>query len=314
MYRPLAILPIHQVAIFFLAASLALAGTDCYAAIVGYTDNTNNRFTNHEDFIARAFNLSGIGKEADLTGAANESSRWVTAISRNVVISAYHGRPNGGDIHFYRDNDPNKTPVIRNVVSGERVGSTDLWIGVLDEPLPDVIKHFDFVTETLSGTPGEIETAGLFQGANAYLTSQIRRALNPETDQRIGRNRVSGYVENLDFLGQTDNDSILFEFDAAADPDFVDYETRFISEDSGGPTFIERDGQLVLLGINAFNYDDPDNGLFGSGITYVGNQADAIQTFIADNFVAAPEPSAALGLGLAFIMLQTRRRRPSSQG
>ena len=295
---------------FFVVVFVILVGTisgPVLGSIVGFTAATNDRFTNSSSYILNSFNVSGIGKEPDVTGEPGESSRWATAISRNVVISAFHGRPSGA-VHFFEDNDASTTPVIRTIAEGERIGSTDLWIGRLNAPLPDSISHFDFADEFLSGpTDGSTVSAGTFNGENAYLFAQIRRADDPERDQRTGRNRVSGYVENIDFLGLSDNDAILFEFDSG-EPDAVTYETRFISEDSGGPTFLDIVGNLTLLGINAFNYTTVDGG-GGSGVTYVGNQADAIRAYIASNVVGVPEPSSFVMFGVGVLCLARRKKR-----
>ncbi|MEM9944347.1 MAG: hypothetical protein AAF939_22530, partial [Planctomycetota bacterium] len=153
---------VSQSAILLFLAFAVFQLENLDASIVGYTNETNNRFTNSASFILNGFDLSGVGKEPDVTGLPGESSRWATAISRNVVIAAFHAMPDG-PLHFHPDNDPTSTPVVRNVVSSQRVGATDLWIGVLDSNLPDTITHYAYATETLTGPDGVEVSAGSFQ-------------------------------------------------------------------------------------------------------------------------------------------------------
>lgn len=298
---------------------VALVTTPAAADIVinGYTAPTNDRFTNSSSFIMSQFNLSGVGQTDG--GTSGTQGRWATAISRNVIITANHYRPQtGASIYFYSGNDAGATPVTRSVVSGMQVGSTDLWIGVLDSTLPSTIQHYNFATEMLTGTPPAngnifIDPAGSFQDANAYMfgKSPFDHNADPNddrtsyNDQAVGRNQVFGYSENLPFNGNTDNDTLVMWHDSPGDPDFVQYEAQLRGGDSGGPMFIERDGQLLLLGINSFLLNDA-NGVVASGITYVGNQSSAIQAFINAN--AIPEPASA-GLGLIILAAGAIRRR-----
>lgn len=62
-----------------------------------------------------------------------------TAVTRQHIVAAnhWHMNPSNGVLHFY-DRDNNL--YTRSIVRGARIGSTDCWVGMLDEPLPDVIK------------------------------------------------------------------------------------------------------------------------------------------------------------------------------
>jgi hypothetical protein len=231
-----------------------------------------------------------------------------------VVISAFHRRPPIGEtIYFYPGNDPTASPVTRSVISGEKIGSTDLWVGVLDSFLPGSIASYEFAQTPLSGTPpaGDnifIETRVPIRDLNAYLfgLSPFDHTTDPNreryNDQAVGRNIIEGYSENVPFLGNADNDSLIMFTDAPGDPNFVQYEALFRSGDSGGPLFVDLNGEFVLLGTNAFVLD----GGAGSGINYTGNQASFINSFIAS---AVPEPGSAFVLGLIGVSLLSRRRR-----
>lgn len=288
--------------------------------INGYTHATNDRFTNSASFIAGAFDLSGVGQTDG--GTSGVAGRWATAISRNVIISANHYRPPiNGSIYFYGGNDPGATPVTRHVVSGMRIGSTDLYVGLLNQPLPSQINHYNFTSEALSGTEPDamgnifIENAGSLQDRNAWLfgKSPFNHNLDPNdnrtsyNDQAVGRNRITGYSENVPFNGNLDKDSLIMWYDAVGTTDFVPYEARYRSGDSGGALFIDINGELMIVGVNSFLLDDGAGNILASGATYVGNQAALIQAYINAN--AVPEPgTAGFSLFIATVFLMRRRR------
>ena len=285
--------------------------------IDGYTDSLHDRFTNSASFILNHQDLSGVGQTDG--GASGTAGNWATAISRNVVITAHHYRPSLSEtIYFYPGNDPSMTPVERHIVSGQRISGTDLYMGVLNANLPSSIKHYEFATEPLSGTPPDgnnifIEDAGIYQDLNAYLFGKSPFDHNSDpnddrtsyNDQAVGRNLITGYSENVPFNGNTNNDSLILFHDSNGDADFVQYEARLRSGDSGGPMFVEINGTLRLLGTNAFLL----NGDAGSGINYTGNHAATITSFINDN-AAIPEPgSAVVVVSVLLIGSCVRRRR-----
>lgn len=290
---------------------LLTASLQVKAAIViqGYSDATNDRFSNDAAFIGASLDWSGVGQAAN--------GRWATAISRNVVISAFHLAPSG-QVRFYEGNNPAATAVSRTIASTTRITGTDLSVHVLSSPLPSSIRHYNFVTEFLAGPPpsggnSTIVDAGSLQNLNAYLVGRSPFNENSSAtddrfawnDQAIGRNRITGYSENVPFFSNVDNDSLFFFRDAPGSADAVAFEAYFQTGDSGGPAFIDVGGELVLLGTNAFINDASSSTQF-SGINYIGNQASAINSFIAVN--AIPEPTSGIAL-LTFLALASRRRR-----
>jgi hypothetical protein len=291
--------------------------TCCHADIIvdAYSHATNDRFSNDPNFIASAFDLSGVGQAGD--------GRWATAISNNVVISAGHFAPSG-PLYFYPGNNPSAVPVTRQVTSAQIVGQSDIWVGVLDQPLPSNIAFYPIANQFFSATPSSmttliVEDAGLYQGLNAYMfglspfdetiTGDDRFAYN---DQAVGRNRISGYSENVP-ISYVDNDALVMYFDPSASTDFVTHEAFFQSGDSGGPTFVEIAGQLVLLGTNGFvgtiNLGGVDTPV--SGINYLGKQASAIENIIQMNAVPEPNAIALLLIVGTTIVLHNRRRTHS---
>jgi len=285
----------------FTFAFLSTIGSDASADIVidGYTDATNDRFTNSGSFIGSGFDFSGVGRR----------SGWGTLISPNVVIGAAHAI-GAGDYHFYEDNDPNGTPVVRTEAARLRIGSSDLMLVALNAAVGPSIAHYDFAQEAITApafdanTNTELYNSGSFQNEVAYVFG-VSPATSADTrvDQAMGRNRITGYIENLPFQSNTNNDSILFARDMMGDADWVQHETLVQGGDSGAPVFVERNGGLLLIGINSFVTTDAGF----SGITYTGNLTTEINDFIALN--AVPEPSSATIVVIAGVAVFVRRRR-----
>jgi V8-like Glu-specific endopeptidase len=280
-------------------------------AINGFTDATNDRFTNSSSFIGNGLDFSGVGRSINVAGTNN---RWGTLISNNVIISAAHWTPSG-EIAFYEDNDPTKSPVLRNIVAGagQQIGNSDIYLTVLDAPVSSNIKIFDFADEFLSAEPFDentnsgLQAGGSFDGEIAYMFG-ISPSVRSDTriDQAVGRNRISGYIEDIPFASNTNNDSLLLIREDNGDPDYVQYEAQFRGGDSGAPLFIERDGDLLLVGVNSFINAADTTPVF-SGVTYVGNYTDEINAFIAAN--AVPEPGSASIILLAMTAFCSVRRR-----
>ncbi len=290
-----------------LAVTIAMLGTSRGDIMIdGYMDADNDRFTNSGSFIMSGLDVSGVGQTS--------SSRWATAISRNVIISASHFAPSGV-VTFYPGNDPTATPVTRTITSGTTIANTDIYLGVLDSNLPNSITHYDIASTPLFGAPDNtIQDAGIFQDLTAFLFGISPYDVDPDpsrsavNDQAVGQNKIAGYVEDADVLGNTDNDALVF-FQDDMPPDEVDYEAQYASNDSGAPAFLNQGGNLLLLGTAAFTFTfPPEIGLPpGSAINYTGNQVAAINSFI--NASAVPEPSAFLLAAIAGIPLFRRHRR-----
>lgn len=288
----------------WLLGILVLTGS-VHAAIMidGYTPNTNDRFTNNASFIAAQFDLSGIGQTA--------GGRWATLVSPNVVVSANHFPPSG-TVNFYPTNNPNSTAVTRTIVSSVKVGSTDLWLGVLSSEVPSSIRTYNFATTFISGTPPTatgffVTNAGPFQGANAYLVGISPSPTSGSQSQAIGRNLITGFAENVPFEGNTDNDSLILNYDPVGSASYTVFESHFVVNDSGAPMFIDQGGDLLLLGTNAFV--GPNSGpVQFSGVNYIGNQASFVNNFISVNAVPEPSSISLAVFSIVAALVVTRRR------
>ena len=331
--------------IIVLAASIAVGSSICVQPVSAdtliddFTDARNDRFTNDPSFVfPSGFNLSGVGR-------ATNNGRWATLIDDNVFITAAHLAPLAGStIEFYPGNDPTVSPFTANVLSGgtrviSDAGSTDLYIGYLDQVVDPSISRYTFATTFLSenvasGNAGLIDPNNPYQNDLGYIVgiSQTSRS-NRTIDHSVGLNRVTGYSENVPFQGNTNNDALIYQYNSATDPTDVNYVTNEAfarSGDSGAPNFIlDQNGDLLLLGVNSFqlrgqNPQDFTGQVFGqgdgsagqflaTGITYTGNQVDEINRLIAAapsvSASAVPEPSSVSLLMAMCSFLALRRNR-----
>lgn len=286
--------------------------------VTGYTPQTNDRFTNHPNFIAGSFNLSGIGQTS--------TGQFATAVSGNVVIGSWKNRPTG-QVYFFENNNPTSSPIVRNILSPTRIAGTDLFLGTLDAALPTTITPFKFTRTTLSGPTNALTSAGPFAGLNTFVfgTSDIVPGSYPGaagyTNQRVGRNRVggpllaNGYVENLTLPGfdGTNMDSLIVHRNVSTESNFVDYEAWMQAGDEGAPVFMEDGGQLTLLGTNLFNWGSLATSV---ALSFVGNSASSIDGFIEANTVPEPMTVFAVMAGagtLGWHSLKRRRRRRKSR-
>lgn len=189
-----------------------------------------------------------------------------------------------------------------------------------DMPIYDLYRQpFDTVTQFVMagyGQSGDGESG---------LTVQA----NP-TVKRVGANVAEFFI--VDDEGSGAPEIFLFDFDApetAGQPGGSlgnDVETTLSLGDSGAPSFIVENGELLLFGVGSFLLDTPDAQapLFGSlaGGMLVSGYADWIDGLLAVSTpvgaIDIPEPPTAviLGVGLAGLVLLRRRqaRSPTRSG
>lgn len=293
-------------AVLCLTASFA-SNASADILIQGFNANRNDRFADHPLFVLNGRNLSGVGLTNG--GGFNGYGIWATLISPNVVISANHNIPNS-PIFFYPNNNPGSTPFSYSVVNSQRIGTTDLWLGQLNAPVDASISYYAFATEFLSGPPPSpdpnLVNAGTFQGENGYVFGVSPSTRVPTQDVAVGRNIITGYLENVvEAVVINGTMDLLFLNRDASNP--AGFEAAVQPGDSGAPFFIERAGAPLLLGVNSVLFGtiaDPT----ATGVSYMGNESAAIQAFI--NASAVPEPSTLILLGLGAAIFASRRFRP----
>ena len=336
-----------------IAGGLFLSGQPVFAdtLIDDFTAARNDRFTNvpqdpnvaytaeTQSFVLPSnFSLSGVGRTTD-------NGRWATLIGDNVFLSAAHFRPSDNStIAFYPANDPTDTPFFANVTGGQRVdttssggGRTDLYVGYLDRIVDSSIARYDFANTPITGTEAAPVGSGsvfidstnptnTFQGDLGYIVGISPTVRSDRViDHSVGLNLVSGYAENVEFQSNTDNDTLVYEYNSEDEGAlYEDNEAYVRGGDSGAPNFTVNGNDLLLLGVNSFQLngepidivlptgETTTEQFLATGVSYTGNQADEINRLIlaapAPTFTAVPEPSSTILLTM-FSLLAVRRNK-----
>lgn len=286
-------------------ALILLIGATARASIIidNFTSATNDRFANDGSFILSGHDLSGLGRSSD--------GKWATLISNNVFISATHAHPGvSSTLTFYASNDPTGASITRTVTSGQRIGSTDLWVGVLDTPVSSTYTSYALLTQDIADS-----SAFASADVNSAIGYMVGRSptewADPLQDMAIGTNVIDLWVEDSTAGGSTD-DALSAIYQLGAND--LTYEALLQGGDSGAPLFVTDSASLYIAGVNWWVGDgDITVGMTTtnydlSGFSYVGNYNAALTSFISTH--AVPEPSSFAGLlGLGVLAWTASRRR-----
>ncbi|MCP5537019.1 MAG: PEP-CTERM sorting domain-containing protein [Akkermansiaceae bacterium] len=280
--------------------------------IQGHSAAENDRFADDPSFIGAAYDWSGVGRAT--TGTAGKGGHWATMISSNVFLSANHYYPGTEtSLYFYPDNDAGSSPVVRTITGGQRIGTSDLWIGTIDSALPNTISYYNWANQSLNVATYALSMVADENALTAGITSTATGyGADKRTSMAVGRNVIDQFL-TLTVAGTTAPALRTLE-EISGDTGLVSYESQLASGDSGGPLFIDDGGELLLVGINwAIGQVDIDlhptreDLRDASYYSYVGNYATEIQNYVDAH--AVPEPSPALSFLTGLGLLTARRRR-----
>jgi hypothetical protein len=268
--------------------------------IDAFASAQNDRYANNAQFIMNQYDLSGV--------AIANDGRFVTMISENVFLSAHHFYPsNGTSVTFYTGNDPSGTSATRTIQSSQRIGTTDIRIGILNSPLSSAYKTYDFSTEDITSfsNGSNAFTRSDIYLQNAFILGRSPTAFATSQDLAVGRNLIDRWYSSVTVSGTTDS-SVVSVVNSSGDANFVTHEAHLQIGDSSAPMFIDNgSGGLTMAGINWFIGNDGSNDL--NGQSYLGNYDTEIQNYIDANEV--PEMQH-FGLFLSLALgIQVLRRR-----
>jgi len=276
-------------------------------------DRSSDRPASH---IGKNFDFSGVGRSSD--------GWWATMISDRHFLSANHAHPGlGSTITFFQHN-PDGTfsnTVTRTVSSGQRIFTSDLWVGTLSSPVSPGIAIYDIYESLedgtqLGGAPGSpADLRNNPEDVTDIIFMVGRSGLTNENSFRIGVN---------DFADDTRSNAMTFPNGFVYDINYDDPngdrsspvdEAYVLSGDSGAPTFFAPTTnsmtmtELLITGIHSGNTSGQ----------IPGNGADSIDTapgfsiYLEEiqTITAVPEPAAGiLILGLvSFLFLIFHRSR-----
>lgn len=243
--------------------------------IDGYSANTNDRFAHHPDFIARDFNLSGVAISSD--------GRWGTLIAPNIFLSAQHFPPAVGQtLTFYATHDPAGPSVTRTVAAlRQRIGTSDLLLCTLNEPVPEGYAVYAFATESLSTTSGWLRYP--YRDSPLLHFGRSPGAYPTSRDVSVGQNRLNDLRLTNQIISDpaANGPAVECDQDPSGSLNHLTYETFAQFGDSGAPLFYDQGNTtLKLVGIAWYITGGSPPA---TGFSAVGNHADSIESFITAN-------------------------------
>ncbi len=220
-----------------------------------YTPSRHDRFYSgaHKHFVGGRYDFSGVG--------FGRASHWVTLVSDNCFLTAYHRRPSTGEtVTFWSTNSLDGPSYTYTVAGGARVGRTDLWVGWFDRAVVVDVSIARYPVPVL-------EASKRYCGLELY---------NYGMKQRVGRNvldkfdrvRIGGSSGWVIWYGYGHRDHRLVGGD----------ETALRAGDSGAPSFAVFNSRLALIGIHWAKTLFPP----GSYDTFVPEYYDQINDILAE--------------------------------
>lgn len=302
-----------------LMAGVAAGTAHGAMVVLNYDPEVHDRFDS-TSFLGGSYDWSGVARSSD--------NAWATLVSASHFVSTNHFKPLvGSTVTFFEGNDSNGTTHVRTVVSGQRIGNTDIWVGRLDSVLPSSITYYDIastVIDDISTSLGAYADQPVF-----HVGLRDVESVSGTTNFALGIN----HFEIGDSTAQSNGsfDAIGFVEDRAGDPNLNDPgETFFRSGDSGAPSFVDIGGRLTLVGLHSYTVSNladggPSASNFSDFVESQSPQSPYQQTgpqtrdISYDNFVPnyrdeivavipEPSPTALATVGLVVLSLLRRRR------
>ena len=315
---------------------LALAPVAAQAVIVyGDPTATGDVPANHRNLSAPTGTYANSGWQYEVTFGSGSNAYTGTAIAPNYFITAKHVAPGAGTLVTMRNGESHQ------VVSGQQIGSTDLWVSKIDgsfsasaslyrEAIDGSLTNKALVVYGRGVAPGAAVTTGSVK--NGWQWGEVDGAMSWGTNQVDGKTLLT--------VGPSQGLTLRF---SASDTAGIT-EGTVVDKDSGGGVFVQGAlGEWKLAGVNwavgpiGFNTSASATGSYNAAIfntsnlfspnaggTWVASSSlttshlqDSYVSSISDNYSqiiqAIPEPSTLLLATAASLFLTARRRRKLSK-
>lgn len=322
--------PAHAIVAGNPTPPLGAGGQPAYPA-----DSPSNPYnpvtqTGRLDMLGLASPFSGVGDIYGGTGTLLDSTHVLTAAhlfnAGTNPASVSFNLSDGTGIESFTASQISIDPLFQGVDPDD---AGDIAIVTLSAPVPAQFRTYSLYTGALtSGTT--LTLVGYGQSGNGVTGYD-----NSPGARRVGKNNADAFLlpggQNIATTYQPGDQTYLFDFDSPDGDNAAenvigglslgnDVETTIGMGDSGGPAFVQVNGQYQIAAINNFRIQfgtDANPGpiypLFGSGGggAIVSAYTDFLGSFVP---LPAPEPAPGLilgigGIGLAGRVWARRRRR-----
>lgn len=256
-----------------------------------YSANSHDRFQNNAAFIGNPYDWSGVGR--------GTAGRWGVMISDSYFLSANHFAPSG-TLRFYYSNDPSGSFEDATIDSGVQIGTSDLWLGKLDNPVSSSVAKYPILA---------LPSVSNYENRTIFTFGLTGGSPGGPTTVRLGRNQIDPGTIALYNAGT--NAAYQFDWDNPTGGVGAD-ESYLATGDSGGPSFNLALGSIpALTGIHwaVATLTPPP---YISLDTFVPYYINAIQNEMDGEFLTLiPEPStmALMVVGGSWLVVAARRRR-----
>ncbi len=219
-------------------------------------------------------------------------------VSANYFLSAAHFPPSIGDtLTIYGTNSTAGPQQVVNIVGGQQIAGTDLWLGRIDQAT-------NFSTYSVVA-PTDLT------GQNVFMLG-VASGFPTEAQMRFGRNTVEAFLPNFSdpTLGATVGDVYLYDYDTphgGVGPDEAMSKAAIL-----GAYILDSRQQTRALGLSLVSVYGHPRQPIRSGDTALAGYINAVNQAMTGGqqlaVVIVPEPGSMALVGLPLLAWGLRRR------
>lgn len=207
-------------------SAVALANTEGDTNLLSLADHAGGNYAWNTNAWTAGVDWSGVS----VWNSQAAMRRGLTMISPIHWVGAHHYFVgNGQTVRFLTEDN---TVITRTVVNSVQIPNTDIRIGILNEAVPESIKHYKVVPANINDYTVARTSLFLMSGKQPLITTNQTRTAIASSVTRV-RPVSTGHAATQY---------------AATREELYPYLKRLVAFDSGQPAFYLINGELVILG------------------------------------------------------------------